>query len=135
MSSSIKTYKDLLQEEQRLLQHIKDQEALIKQDIVGIKEGLIPFNHVARLIRNIVTRDKTGPLVNLGLDFGIDLLFRRILLAKAGWFARIVIPYFIKNFASHVISEERRSRLVKKVQELFNKIRPKPDQAEPAAAM
>ena len=134
MNRSIKKYEDLLQEEQRLTQQIKAQEELIRQDFIGIKNGLMPLNNVTRIFKNITTRDKTGPLINFGLDFGIDLLIRRVLLAKAGWFARIVVPYVIKNYMSHIISEERRSKIVKKVQEIFNKIRPKPDYAEAAQA-
>jgi hypothetical protein len=123
----IKTYEDLLQEEQRLFLQLKTQEELIKQDFAGIKEGMKPVNNVLTVIKNISTRDRTGPLINFGLDFGIDLVVRKFLLAKAGWFTKIVIPFLIKNYSSHLITEDKRIKLVKKIQNILNKVRPKPD--------
>ena len=43
MNNSIKTYEDLLQEEQRLLQQLKAQEVLIREDIAGLKEKIKPM--------------------------------------------------------------------------------------------
>jgi hypothetical protein len=79
------------------------------------------------VLNKITTRDHTGPFVNFGLDFGIDLLIRRILLAKAGWLTKIVIPFVMKNYSSHIINDEKREKLTKKIKEFFNKIRPKAD--------
>jgi len=78
----------------------------------------------------MATRDHTGPLATFGIDFSIDLLIRKLLLAKAGWFTKLVIPFVVKNYSSHIISEEQRLKLSKKLQSLFNKIRPKGKQAE-----
>jgi hypothetical protein len=41
--NKIKTYEDLLQEEQRLLAQLKSTEVLIREDIAGVKEGLKPL--------------------------------------------------------------------------------------------
>ena len=127
MNSPIKNYDDLLQEEQRLLQKIRLQEQLIKEDFSGIKESLKPVGNVMKVVNKIATRDHTGPLMSFGLDLGTDLFVRKILLARAGWLTKIVIPFIIKNYSSHIINEEKRSKLAKKIQEIFNKIRPKPD--------
>jgi|SRR5947209_3561949 len=124
MSKPIRTYNDLMAEEQRLLQQIKVYEGLIKEDIAGLKERLKPVSNVMNVVNKMTTRDHNGPLINFGLDFGIDFLVRRILLARAGWITRIVIPFFIKNYSSHIINEEKRSKIAKKIQELFKKIRP-----------
>jgi hypothetical protein len=127
MSKPIKNYDDLLAEEQRLLLQLKSQEGLIKQDLVTLKEGLKPARKAMGILSKMATRDHTGPLVNFGLDFGVDVLIRRILLARAGWFTKIVIPFVVKNYSSHIITEEQRSKLAKKIRSIFNKIRPKPD--------
>lgn len=125
--SKIKTYEDLLQEEQRLLSQLKATEVLMKEDLVGVKNGLKPFTNVINTISKFTTRDKTGPLANFGLDFGIDLFIRRLLLARAGWFTKIVVPYFLKNYSSHIISEQQKARLMKKVNSFFSKLRPSPE--------
>lgn len=125
MSKSIKTYEDLLQEEQRLLQSLKTQEVRIREDMAGLQQGLQPVGKVFSFFQKMATRDHTGPLANFGIDFGIDLLVRKLILARAGWFTKIFVPFIIKNYSSHIINEEQRVKLSQKIQNLFNKIRPK----------
>ena len=122
-----------MQEEQRLVSQLKATELLIRDDLDGVKEGLKPIGNVMRTLGKLTTRDKTGAFANFGLDFSVDLLVRRILLARAGWFTKILVPYVIKNYSSHIISEQQRAKLLRKINSIFSKLRPKPDQ-EPAAA-
>jgi hypothetical protein len=129
MNKPIRNYEDLLAEEQRLLQHIKFQEVRLREDIAGLKESLKPVGNVMKVMGKITTRDNTGPILNFGLDFGVDLIIRRILLARAGWLTKIVIPFIVKNYSSHIINEEKRARLTKKIQDIFKKIRPKSSKA------
>jgi len=123
--SKIKTYKDLLQEEQRLKAELKLQEVLVRQDLVSLKENLEPVKKVYDQAQKIFTRDNRVPIFNIGLEMSIDLLLRRLILRRAGWFAKIFVPYVMKNYASHLIGEEKRKAIIKKVEELFNKIRAK----------
>jgi hypothetical protein len=123
--SKIKTYKDLLQEEQRLQAVLKGQENLIRQDLVSLKENLEPIKKVYDQVHKVFTRDNRVPVFNVGLELGIDMLLRRFILARAGWFAKTFVPYFVKNYASHIIGEEKRKAIIKKIEDLFNKIRPK----------
>ena len=134
MSRTIKTYEDLLQEEQRLVQVLKSKEVLIREDVAGIGESLKPLGKVFSFLNRMATRDHTGPLANFGIDFGIDVLVRKILLARAGWFTKIFVPFLVKNYSSHIISEEHRTNLAKKIQNIFNKIRPKKDSQADAKA-
>jgi hypothetical protein len=125
--SKISTYKDLLEEEQRLQQILKRQEILIRQDLLSMKENLEPVKKVYDQVHKVFTRDNRVPFFNLGLELGIDVLLRRFLLARAGWFAKTFVPYIVKNYTSHILSEEKRKVIIKKIEELFNKIRPKRD--------
>ncbi|MBA2744963.1 MAG: hypothetical protein H0U44_01945 [Flavisolibacter sp.] len=127
----IKTYENLLQEEQRLLSELKIKEVQIRNDLAGVKEGLKPIGNVMRTIGKFTTRDRTGAFANFGLDFGVDLVVRKFILAKAGWFTKILIPYLLKNYSSHIISEKQKANLMEKINNFFNKLRPK---AEPAPA-
>jgi hypothetical protein len=123
--SKIRTYKDLLLEEQRLQQVLKSQEIVIRQDLVSLKENLEPIKKVYDQVHKVFTRDNRVPVFNIGLELGIDMLLRRFILARAGWFAKTFVPYVVKNYASHIIGEEKRKAIIKKVEELFNKIRAK----------
>lgn len=123
----IKTYEDLLEEEQRLRQQLKIYEVQIRKDLVGMKENIEPARKAYNTISKVFTRDNRVPIFNIGLEMGLDLMLRRFILRKAGWFTKIVVPYFMKNYASHIIGEEKRKALVGKIQEMFAKFRPKPE--------
>jgi hypothetical protein len=123
--SKIRNYKDLLLEEQRLQQVLKSQEILIREDLVSLKENLEPIKKVYDQVHKVFTRDNRVPVFNIGLELGIDMLLRRFILARAGWFAKTFVPYVVKNYASHIIGEEKRKAIIKKVEEVFNKIRAK----------
>jgi len=125
--SKITTYNDLLQEEKRLQQVLNSQEILIREDLVNMKENLEPIKKVYDQVHKIFTRDNRVPVFNVGLELGIDMILRRFILARAGWFAKTFVPYVIKNYASHIIGEEKRKAIIKKIEEMFNKIRPKKD--------
>lgn len=131
--SKIKNYKDLLAEEQRLQQVLKSQETLIRQDLMSLKENLEPIKKVYDQVHKVFTRDNRVPVFNVGLELGIDMLLRRFILARAGWFAKTFVPYIVKNYASHIIGEEKRKAIIKKIEELFNKIRPKASKQAEAA--
>jgi hypothetical protein len=129
--SKIRTYEDLLREEQRLRHQLKLQEVQIRQDLFSFKENIEPVKKVYDTVHKVFTRDNRVPFFNLGLELGIDVVLRRFLLAKAGWFTKIVVPYLVKNYSSHIIGEEKRKQLLKKIQEIFAKLRPKPSEAPP----
>ena len=123
--SKIKNYEDLLQEEHRLLSELKTKEVQIRNNLAGVKRGLKPIGRVMNTISKFTTRDKTGAFSNFGLDFSIDLIVRRFLLAKSGWFTKILVPYLLKNYSSHIISEQQKAKLMEKINNLFAKLRPK----------
>lgn len=122
--SKIRTYEDLLQEEKRLQQQLKGQELLIRQDIISMKDNIEPVKRVYDTVQKIFTRDNRVPFFNIGLEMGIDILLRKMILARAGWFTKIIVPYLVKNYSSHIIGEEKRKALIKKIRDMFNKIRP-----------
>jgi hypothetical protein len=130
--NKIRTYKDLLQEEERLQHQLKAQEVLIRQDLAGFRENIEPVRRLFNTAQKIFTRDNRVPVFNIGLELAIDILLRRFILRRAGWFAKSIVPYLVKNFSSHVIGEEKRRALVKKVRDMFAKIRPKPAEAATA---
>jgi hypothetical protein len=133
--SRIRTYEDLLQEEQRLKEQLSRQETMIRQDIAGMRENFEPVKKIYDTVHKIFTRDNRVPFFNVGLELAIDILLRRLILVRAGWFAKTFVPYIVKNYSSHIIGEEKRKAIVKKIRDLFNKIRPKAPDPKAGAAI
>ena len=125
--SRIKNYADLEAEKLRLMALLRNHEEAIKADVVNVKEGLQPVRNALNVVNKMATRDNRVPIMNFGVEMGIDLLVRRVLLGRAGWFAKIVVPYLVKNYTSHFLGQEKKDLIASKVRNFFKKLRPKPD--------
>ncbi len=132
MSKKIETYEDLLEEKARLEELVKAQKALVRDDFELVKDSIRPIgatiSNAYGLIRQLtpVTPKRTGsPLFNLGLDFGIEVLLKRFVLGNAGWLARVVVPYVVKNysykFLNNAGSVDKATSLWKRVKHLVSK--------------
>ncbi len=133
MNPRIKTYEDLLQEEKRLQAEVDSYKIVIKEDITALKESLNPVKRTIATVKNIFTMENNGPLINFGLNFGMDVLVRKVLLARAGWITKFVVPFVAKNFASHIIGDEDKSRLVKSFRRMIKMALPKKVRKEATA--
>lgn len=125
--SRIKNNADLEAEKLRLTALLRNHEEAIKGDVVNVREGLRPINNALNVMNKMATRDNRVPVMNFGLEMGIDLFVRRILLGRAGWFAKIVVPYLVKNYSSHFLGDEKKQLIVNKIRDFFKKLRPKPN--------
>jgi hypothetical protein len=117
--SSIRTYEDLEAEEKRLRALLYSHKENIKDSIAAVKEGLNPFKQVAATAKRLFSRDRSNPMMRFGVDLGVDVLVRRFLLAKAGWFTKIIVPFFVKNYSSYFIKEYKKSKLLQKIMSFF----------------
>jgi hypothetical protein len=107
MTKSIRSYKDLLEEKQRLEVLLVEQRQLLQNDVQELKTQLEPLKHVVDFVRKITTKDKTSLLLTIGSDIVINSVVQRFILSRAGWFVRNVVPYFLKNYSSHFLAEQK----------------------------
>ena len=117
--SSIRTYEDLEAEEKRLQALLYSHKANIKDSFSAVKDGLNPFKQAMDTAKKLFSRDKTNPVMKFGVDLGVDVLIRRLLLAKAGWFTKIVVPFFVRNYSSYFLNEYKRSKVIQKIVSFF----------------
>ena len=107
MTKPINSYADLLEEKARLKLLLSAQKELVRQDINELKEELAPVKSAISLVGKIATKDKTSWLLTTAADAAIDILLKKIVLSKAGWITKLVLPFFMKNFSSHVIADNK----------------------------
>ena len=119
MINQITNYKELLQEKARLKAVLAGQELQIKEDWQVIKEDLKPYSNAAATIRNFLTRKATASALQLGVNIFADGFVKKVLLGNMGWLTRVIIPFFIKNYASHLTDDP--STIVHKIKNLFRK--------------
>jgi hypothetical protein len=116
---NINTYEELLAEKERLNALAKVQTAQIQDDLRGIKEEFRPLTNIASTIGSFFSRKAGGALGHIGVNLLVDGLIRRVFLAKSGWITRLVIPFFLKNVASHIV--DKPEKLIRKIKRLFSK--------------
>ena len=107
MNKKISTYKELIEEKQNLEVLLKAQKELIRYDVEELKVQLKPVTDVLANIKKFTSRDKTEFLVNIGSDIAVNTLVKRLILGNAGWLAKLIIPYFMKNFTSNIVAEQK----------------------------
>ena len=119
MTNQITNYKELLQEKARLKALLAEQEVQIKEDWQLIKEDLKPAVLAATTIRNFLTRKASMSALQLGVNLFTDGFVKKIILAKTGWITRLLVPFLIKNYASHLAGEPE--KILQKIKNLFGK--------------
>ncbi len=120
MIKPIRTYEDLLEEKERLTLLLAAQKELVRQDFNEIKEEFAPVRSAISMVGKFATKDNRNFLLTTAADTAIELLIRRMVLAKAGWFTRLVVPFFMKNFSSHVIADNK-DKILDKLSKWFGK--------------
>ena len=129
MNKSIHSYKDLLEEKQRLEVLLVEQRQVLRNDVQELKTQLEPLKRAVEFIRKITTKDKTALLLTIGSDIVINSVVKRFILSRAGWFVRNVVPYFLKNYSSHFLAEQK-DKWIEKLRSWLGHKNGKEDQAE-----
>lgn len=109
----------MLVEEERLNQLLKFQQLQVQADVRGIHEELRPLTNFAQTAKKFFTRKGTQAVSWLSIKLLVDGFVKNFVLAKAGWFTRLAIPFFLKNYASHLAEDP--GKLVEKLKHMFGK--------------
>ena len=103
-----------MEEKARLKVLLGTQKLVLREDFNRIKEEFTPVKTAISVIGKITTKDNSNWLLTKAADTAIDMIVKRIILSKAGWFSRLVLPFFMKNISSHFIADNK--------DKIFNKI-------------
>jgi hypothetical protein len=118
--TKIRTYEDLLLEKHRLKLLLHAQKEQVHQDFREIKEEFEPVKSALSVVTKLFKKEPGNLLLTGTANTIIDLLLKKFILARTGWFTRIVVPFFAKNYASHFISEKK-DTIIQKLASLFSR--------------
>jgi hypothetical protein len=119
MTKKITSYQEMLEEEERLTQLLKFQQLQLQSDVRAIREELRPITNIASTAKKFFVRKSGQALTTVGIKLLVDGLVKNLILAKSGWITRTIIPFFLKNYASHLAQEPE--KLVNKIKHMFGK--------------
>jgi hypothetical protein len=107
-------------EKARLQALLKVQRDLIHHDFREIKEELAPIKSIITTVSKLTSQQPGSLLMTGTANTLIDLVLKKFVLARTGWFTRVIIPYFIKNYASHFIADKK-DTIIQKITSFFRK--------------
>ena len=119
MKRKIRSYDDLEREEQLLEELLQAQKQLVQLDIEQLKAQLKPASMALQLFSKITTVDKRNPLLTQGANTAIDFILKKVVLARAGWITKMLVPLVVKNYSSHFIGDHKQD-IVQKIFSLFS---------------
>ncbi len=119
MSSHIQSYSDLLEEKKRLKLLLEERKILVQAEFEVIKVKLKPVSTIIDTVEKMTTKDKSNPLINMGIDVGVNLLLKKLLLRNAGFIVKLIVPMLAKNYLSHEVEEK--NNIFSKIGSFFKK--------------
>jgi hypothetical protein len=129
MKRRITSYQDLEKEEQLLQELLKAQKQLVQADIEQLKIQLKPASTALKFFNDVSLPDRRNPLLTEGANTAIDFLLKKFILGNSGWIIKMIVPYFVKNYSSHLITGNKDNI----IQKLFSFIGGKNGKAKEAA--
>ena len=120
MKRKIRSYEDLKTEEQLLEELLQTQKQLIQLDIQVLRNQMKPASVALQFFNKITTVDKSNLFLNEGANKAIDFVLNKFILARSGWITKFIVPYFLKNYSSHLIGDNK-ANIVGKIFSLFGR--------------
>jgi hypothetical protein len=108
MKTNIQNIDDVRAERARLKNQIESSRTHLRQEFGAIKKELNPVNQALGVVSDVLTTPRKG-LLSMGVGFGVDTVLKRVVLARAGWLPRLVVPFLVKNVATNYISKHKTS--------------------------
>lgn len=119
----IDNYEDLMEEKERLKARLKSRKARIRQSFDEIKEEVNPFSNIRKTAQEAFSTSTTNPLVKFGIKRASELLIGKVLLKKAGWLPRLVVPFLVREVATRLIGSKADKKIATALRTAADKIR------------
>ena len=102
----IENLQDLRKEKERLRMELRMTEEALREDFEWIREELKPVRAAGRMLSKVMINKDHG-IINDGVRFGIDTILKKVVLAKAGWITRLIVPFILKNLSSNIVQQKK----------------------------
>lgn len=100
----IKSYDDLLQEQDRLRKQLNVQKTELNGRIREVKEKLAPVGTILSAIGGISAFTAKNPMVKSGIGLAVDMFVKKRLFRKSGLVTGILGSFLLRNVATKVVA-------------------------------
>jgi len=121
----INNYDDLMEEKERLKERLKESKANIKYNIALIKEELNPLSAIKDTAMGAFKKDTSNPLVQFGIKRGTEFLLGKVLLKRAGWLPKLVVPFVVRELTTRFVAHKADKKIAQALHQAAQWIRKK----------
>lgn len=112
-------------EKLRLENQIVVSKAKLSKDFEDLKAEINPVRQIAGASQQLfVQSSQNNVLVNFGLNLGVDAILRNLILRRASWITRLVVPFFAKNLLSNYVANHKGNLVEESVSWIKEKVAP-----------
>lgn len=133
MAKSITTYKELLDEKEKLHELLQARKQLIHADVEVIKSQLKPLSEIRAHVKSFTVRNAIRLALALNSDVITKKIFEKIIVSRGGWLTKVLVPYFLKKYTSSFVGEEK-DKVISWARSLVRKIKRKAKKEKSHAA-
>jgi len=102
----INNYEELLQEKERLKVRLQMSKAKIGASFNALKDELNPYAAIGGIARNTLKGNTTNPLVKFGIKRSVEFFIGKVLLKRAGWLPRLVVPFVVREATTRMVGRK-----------------------------
>ena len=102
----IENIKDLRSERARLKLELNVAEEILKEDWEWIQTEFKPVHLAGKFLNNTLINKDHG-VVSSGVREMIDLVLKSVVLSKAGWITKLVVPFIVKNISTNYMDDKK----------------------------
>lgn len=103
--SRINNYEQLIIERRKLEADLTHYKSIINGEVNELRQNLEPLTNLVTFFMPSKHPGSNNKLLEAGTNLGIELFVRQKLLAKAGWFTKLVLPFVLKKISSKAIEQ------------------------------
>ncbi|MHA4845337.1 hypothetical protein ACX0G7_14290 [Flavitalea antarctica] len=119
MSKNITTHEEMMLEKKRLEALLEAQKELIELDLKGLKSDLKPASKAIAFVGSFKNKAASNPLLGIAVGLTTDILMRKLLLKRAGWAVKTVLPFVMRRVTTNLVSNSAKPGLLTKMVKKF----------------
>ena len=106
----IQTYKELLEEEQRLTMKLKREKTAVNDSVYRLKSKFEPATNLLQSVSNVFGPKEKPGIVSQGVGVVMDLVTQKYLFKRSGWLMTLVGSYAVKGLSKFLLQNKKRNQ-------------------------
>jgi len=114
---------DLMEEKKRLKARLQSDKASIRRSFEELKDEVNPFSGLKKTAHDALSAGTANPLIKFGVKRASEFLIGKVLLKRAGWLPRLVVPFLVREATTRLIGSKADKKIAGALHSLATRLR------------